>query len=1015
VQATGFLKRLVLSATAALLLFGAAEARSSPRQVRLQLKWYHQFQFAGYYAAQAKGYYERAGLEVEILEGAPDRPPIRRVVDGQAEFGVHDGGDLLFARLHGAPVVALAVVFQHSPYVILSLKQAGIRTPTDLIGRVMMDESHGASPLLAMLRREGIEASADGGKSAVVLLPHTWRLEDLLEGRVDAMSAYLTEEPLRLGRRGIEVSLLRPSDYGIDFYGDTLFTSEGMLAAEPELVESFRSASMRGWEYAMTHTEELADHIMSLPTGNANRMTRELVLDEAGVMQAMVMPTLVELGHMNPGRWERMAEEFVHLGVVRNTTRVAGFMPDPMAAERKRQALLAPLGYGLGAVLLLTVASLVWVQQLRSKVKLRTAALEKEVALREHKTRQLAAAEQSTRAILAALPDQVFVTRRDGTVLDYRARTTEEAPSPADEARPAPAPELLPAEVAEDIRRMFDTMAHAQAMAVHEVPVEVDGERRVLETRTVPLGEDQLVSVVRNVTDQKRAQERLALLAAAMEQAAEDIIITDADNVIQYVNPAFEVTTGYRSDEVVGQRTSVLASGKHDPQFYQDLYSTLARGEVWRGRFNNRAKNGRQILQDATIVAIRDAKGRTTGYVSARRDVTRQVELETQIEQSQRMQAIGTLAGGIAHDFNNVLAGVIGYTGLALAQKGNPEETVSHLRQVLRAAQRAAALTRQILAFSRGLPDDARSVPVDAQLEEALKLVRATIPSSVEVQLQSSTAANVRLAPGDLERIVINLCSNASLAIGPSPGHIRVNLEEVVLDGSTAELRGGLSPGRYVALSIADDGCGMTQEVRQRLFEPFFTTRKSGEGTGLGLSVVHGIVKSRGGAIQVQSEPNHGARFDIWLPVAEPATAESLPDVSVSTPGTGRVMFVDDEEMLTSMFKQALEQCGYEVDTFNSGLDALRAFEAAPEAFDLVVTDLAMPKLRGDDLAARIKAIRANVRILLCTGNDAGLDPSVVNPSCVDQVLRKPLSIEEMASAVQSALQASRSAGGAIA
>ncbi len=211
----------------------------------------------------------------------------------------------------------------------------GTGTRPDLFGRGRMAGGNGASPWLAMLRREGIEAGADGGKSAVVLLPHTGRLEDLLEGRVDAMSAYLTEEPLRLGRRGIEVSLLRPSDYGIDFYGDTLFTSEGMLAAEPELVESFRSASMRGWEYAMTHTEELADHIMSLPTGNANRMSRELVLDEAGVMQAMVMPTLVELGHMNPGRWERMAEEFVELGVVRDTTRVAGFWPDPRAAERK--------------------------------------------------------------------------------------------------------------------------------------------------------------------------------------------------------------------------------------------------------------------------------------------------------------------------------------------------------------------------------------------------------------------------------------------------------------------------------------------------------------------------------------------------------------------------------------------------------------------------------------------------------------------------------------------------------
>lgn len=1010
-RVTTFLKRLILSAAAAVLVIGATEAQAAPRHVKLQLKWYHQFQFAGYYAAQAKGYYDRAGLEVEILEGAPDRPPIRRVVDGEAEFGVHDGGDLLFARLHGAPVIALAVVFQHSPYVILSLKESGIRTPTDLIGRVMMDESHGASPLLAMLKREGIEASSDGGASAVTLRPHTWRLEDLLEHRVDAMSAYLTEEPLRLGRRGIEVALMRPVDYGIDFYGDTLFTSEAMHAGDPELVETFRSASMRGWEYAMTHTEELADDIMAMQTANANRMSRDLVLDEAAVMQGMVMPTLVELGHMNPGRWERMAEEYVHVGVVRDTRRLAGFVPDPMAAERKRYALLKPLGYGLGGVLLLAVASLVWVQQLRSKVKHRTSALEKEVALREDKTRQLAAAEQKTRAILAALPDQVFVTRRDGTVLDYRARNGDGEQDSEAESRGAPTAEL-PAEVADDIRRMFDTDAEARGMSVHEVPVEVNGEHRVLETRTVPLGDEQLVSVVRNITDQKRAQERLALLAAAVEQAAEDIIITSADSIIQYVNPAFEATTGYKSEEVVGKRASVLGSGKHDRAFYSELYSTLGRGEVWRGRFTNRAKDGRMILQDATIVAIRDAAGRTAGYVSARRDVTRQVELETQIGQSQRMQAIGTLAGGIAHDFNNMLAGVIGYTGLAMAQKDNPPDTASHLKQVLHAAQRAAALTKQILAFSRGLPDDAQPVPVHSLLEDSLRLVRATIPSSVEVQLRSSTQANVRLAPGDLERIIINLCSNASLAIGSTAGLIRVNLEEVLLDGSTAELRGGLSPGRYVQLSVLDNGCGMTPEVRQRLFEPFFTTRKSGEGTGLGLSVVHGIVRSRGGAIQVQSEPNQGARFDIWLPVAEAPTAELVADTSSPAHGTGRIMFIDDEEMLTSMFKHALEDCGYEVAVYNNSTDALGAFESRPEEFDLVVTDLAMPKLRGDDLAARIKAIRSSVRVLLCTGNDAGLDPAVVNPMCVDQVLRKPLSIEQMASAVDAALRSSRGVDG---
>ncbi len=991
-------------AVAVLLLAGAGNAVAAPRHVLLQLKWYHQFQFAGYYAAKSHGYYDAAGLDVDIIEGAPDRPPTSEVVDGKADFGVQDGGDLLNARLHGAPVVALAVVFQHSPYVIVSLKSKGIRTPSDLIGRVVMDRSRGSSPLLALLKREGIRVSKDGDPSAVTIRRHTWSLQDLLDGRVDAMSAYVTDEPLRLEHMGVEVSLLRPVDYGIDFYGDTLFTSEKMVASDPAMVEAFRAASMRGWDYAMAHPEELADQIVAMPTANANRMSRDMLLEEAKVMQRMVMPSLVELGHMNPGRWERMAQELVNMGEAANTSRLAGFLPDPTAGERRRAVLLNVLGYGLGGVLLLAVASLVWAQQLRSKVRQRTSALEKEVALRERKTRQLTAAEQKTRAILAALPDQVFVMRRDGTVLDYHSRAASDADQQDAEPDGEPASDVLPEEVSADIRRLFDDEPRAHTMFVHDVVAGTGAERRVLETRTVPLGDDQLVSVVRDITDQKHMQERLALLAAAVEQAAEDIIITNADRIIQYVNPAFEATTGYSSDEVVGQHVSILRSGKHDAAFYEELYAALAGGETWRGQLTNRTKDGRPVLQDATIVAIRDAEGRTTGYVSAQRDVTARVELEARVAQSERMQAIGTLAGGIAHDFNNVLGGVIGYTELALAVAGNPPEIVEDLQQVLRAARRAAELTRKILAFSRGLPDDAQPVRVQTVLEDALKLVRATIPSSVEVTLLSSSEAHARLAPGDLERIVINLCTNSSLAIGPNPGHIEVSLEDAVLDESSAALRVGLSPGRYVLLSVADDGCGMTEEVQRRLFEPFFTTRTGGQGTGLGLSVVHGIVRSRGGNIQVHSEPNRGARFDVWLPVARPKAPEPAVEPRTPAPGTGRIVFVDDEEMLTSVFRIALEHAGYRVDAYNSSTEALRAIESGSQPFDLLVTDLAMPKLRGDELASRVKALRPDAHVLLCTGNDVGLDAAALATAGVDQVLRKPITVAQMVSAIQSVL-----------
>ncbi|MDF1561604.1 MAG: ABC transporter substrate-binding protein [Deltaproteobacteria bacterium] len=864
----------------------SAWAGGAPTPVRLQLKWFHAFQFAGYYAAKERGYYREAGLEVEIVEGAPDRRPIQEVAGEEIEFGVHDGGDLLYARLTGAPVVALAAVFQHSPYVILSLRESEIRTPTDLVGRTLMDESHGASPLLAMLKREGVSVSTEPSPSSVQVLPHTWRVDDLVEGRVDAMTAYVIDEPLKLKRRGIEVALLDPVDYGVDFYGDTLFTSEALLEREPERVEAFRAASMKGWAYAMAHPEELAELIRSLPTQRPEPLTRVALLEEAAAMKRTVMPTLVEIGHMNPGRWGRMASEFQFTGVTADIDRIAGFVPDPEEAARRRQRLLELLGYGLGALLMIALASLVWAQQLRRRVRQRTEAMVEAIALRE---------EQAS---------------------------------------------------------------------------------------------------------------RLALLAAAVEQAVEDIVITDAESVIQYVNPAFEATTGYSSEEVVGKRPSILKSDLHEEAFYRELYAALARGEIWHGRFHNRTKEGRIILQDATIAAIRDPEGQTRGYVSARRDVTRQVALESQVEQSQRMQAIGTLAGGIAHDFNNVLAGVVGYTERALLREGNPAETVGDLERVQQAAERAADLTRQILAFSRRLPDEAGPLRVQTQVEEALKLVRATIPTSIDVRLQGRTATHVRVAPGDIERIVVNLCTNASLAIGIAPGRIILELEDLALDAPAAE-RLGLAAGDHVRLAVIDNGSGMSPEVQQRLFEPFFTTRKAGEGTGLGLSVVHGIVESRGGTIRVSSTPSEGSCFEVWLPACEPEGVGAVEEQPVLGRGSGSILLVDDEEMITSVFRATLEEAGYEVEVHNSGLDALEAFESAPEAYDLIITDLAMPRLRGDYLAAKIKAIRADVPVLLFTGNDLPLAQSAIGPGGVDRVLQKPLKLGQMLAEIEALLGAS--------
>ena len=1012
-----FAWRVLALALVALTLFAPAQAAAQApeqahaggRRVRLQLKWFHQFQFAGYYAARDRGYYAREGLDVELIEGGKDRPPVAAVLGGQAEFGVHDGADVLQARLKGAPVVAVAAVFQHSPYVIVSLQKTGIRKPADLIGRdVMLTNEQSPVDILAMLAREGVKVGTEGTASAVHVKPQSWRLDELIDGRVAAMAAYSTDEPMELTRRGYEVAQLRPIDYGVDFYGDTLFTTETLAAKEPELIDKFREASMRGWEYAMHHSEEIAGTIQAMPSARDPKPSRQALLDEARALEGIVLPALVSPGNMNPARWESMAGELVREGIVHDASRLNGFAHDPQAEQRATREILRQLAYGLGGAVLIALASLLWVHQLRRKVRRRTAALEREVALREEKSRALEAAEQKTRAILAALPDLVFVINKDGTFVEHHSRTTTDLAVPPELFLGKKIEEVLPPSVSEPLRNLVETTIRTGETGMFDYPLEVAGERRFFEARMVRLGSDQAVTLVRNITDEKRDQDRLATLAAAVEQAAEDFIITDADGMIQYVNPAFERTTGYTSEEVLGRPPSLLRSGKHDEEFYDEILTVVAQGGAWNGRITNRTKSGKLIQQDATVGAIRDPFGRPMGYVSSRRDVTRQAELEAHLSQSQKMEAIGTLAGGIAHDFNNVLAGVIGYAELALENEGNPETTADDLHEVLRAAYRAVVLVKQILAFSRGIPEEAHPVRVVSVVKEATKFLRATIPSSVELQFDPSSQSDVLADPGDIQRIILNLCTNASLAIGETAGHLHVRVADVELQQSETQLRGELPPGRYVQLTVSDDGCGMAPEVKARIFEPFFTTRRSSDGTGLGLSVVHGIVKNRGGAVRVESEPGKGSRFDVFLPVFDTTHAEPEPAPEPPKRGGGRILFVDDEQMVVSLFRRALERLGYEVDGFTSSSEALKAFEEDASRFQLVVTDLAMPKLRGDELAKRLKSIRPEVPILLCTGNDQGLTPEFVSALGIARVLHKPMTVTQVAGAIYDAMEHSR-------
>jgi len=343
--------------------------------VRLQLKWHHQFQFAGYYVAKEKGYFEEQNLDVELIEGSQDKPPLKQVLDGAAEYGISDS-DIVMAHVAGKPVVAVAAIFQHSPYVLISLDKNDTFTPDDLIGKsIMLSNDQGSAQFKAMMRKENIDLSR------VRILPHTWNLDDLINHKVDVISAYATVEPIQLEMKGYKAAVLSSQAYGVDFYGDTLFTTKNEASNHPERVEALLRAVKKGWSYAFNHPEEVIDLIMQYDSVARNGITRDILKREAQAMRPYVMSDIVEIGHMNHARWEFIAKTLADLNMMPAQYDLDGFIYEPKQVIEHR-VLLWLGGIGLALVSLIgTIA--IWNLQIRRKVRLRTTALQDEILRRE--------------------------------------------------------------------------------------------------------------------------------------------------------------------------------------------------------------------------------------------------------------------------------------------------------------------------------------------------------------------------------------------------------------------------------------------------------------------------------------------------------------------------------------------------------------------------------------------------------------------------------------------------------
>ncbi|WP_051309307.1 PAS domain-containing hybrid sensor histidine kinase/response regulator [Desulfogranum japonicum] len=518
------------------------------------------------------------------------------------------------------------------------------------------------------------------------------------------------------------------------------------------------------------------------------------------------------------------------------------------------------------------------------------------------------------------------------------------------------------------------------------------------------------VTTERKLAEQKLAQQK-KLFETMFNTIPDGVVITDTNRVIVLSNRSMETIFGYSPDEIIGESTKILYA---DSEHFQKAGATVFNQKSSRtGTFYRtcyKTRNGREFPGETFGAKLYDSNGLWIGNLGIMRNITEQVNqtkenerLQRQLIQSQKMEAIGTLAGGIAHDFNNILSAILGFSEMALREAAPGEMLRADLEEIYSAGIRGRDLVQQILAFARKSDDERQPIQVSTIIKEVIKFLRSSIPTSIEITLDIQSESLILGSPTQIHQIVMNLCTNAVQAIKNEKGCLRLSIKDIVLDEGDV-VHSELPIGDYLQLQVTDDGVGIAREHVNLIFEPYFTTKGLGEGTGLGLSQVYGIIQSYGGIVKVQSKVGKGSTFTILIPVFKGDTSDVGDEKDELPTGHESILVVDDEASITRFLNKQLTSLGYSVTTKTNSVEALEFFRSNSSELDLVLTDMTMPNMTGDELAAEISSMRPDIPIIICTGYSKKTSGKRASDLFADEILIKPIVQSDLARIVRELL-----------